>query len=124
MSFRDDYAADLCDERIAKVTLDKACRAYRAAHDRLTQMKMYADEFGVRLDDCRPVRHFEVVPGKPRRGNGRLIRHKVRTSAVISRRIKHWSLWGFQQHLPLTCLYIWVACVGTLRSHGWQTLAM
>lgn len=65
MSFRDDYAAALCDERIAKATLDEACRAYQAAYDRLTQMKMYAAEFGVRLDDCRPVRHLEVVPDEP-----------------------------------------------------------
>lgn len=80
MSFRDDYAAALRDEQRAKDSVNEARRAHKAAKERLAQLRKYAEEFEVNLDDDKPAgteddgntpestegskpkRHLEVVP--------------------------------------------------------------
>lgn len=69
MSFRDDYAAALRDEQQAKDTVNEARRAHKAAKERLAQLRKYAKEFEVKLDDDKPA-GTEDDGDTPKNGDG------------------------------------------------------
>ena len=69
MSFRDDYAAALRDEQQAKDSVNEARRAHKAAKERLAQLRKYAKEFEVKLDDDKPA-GTEDDGDTPKNGDG------------------------------------------------------
>ena len=69
MSFRDDYAAALRDEQRAKDSVNEARRAHKAAKERLAQLRKYAKEFEVKLDDDKPA-GTEDDGDTPKNGDG------------------------------------------------------
>lgn len=69
MSFRDDYAAALRDEQRAKDSVNEARRAHKAAKERLAQLRKYAEEFEVNLDDDKPA-GTEDDGDTPKSGDG------------------------------------------------------
>jgi len=69
MSFRDDYAAALRDEQQAKDTVNEARRAHKATKERLAQLRKYAKEFEVKLDDDKPA-GTEDDGDTPKNGDG------------------------------------------------------
>ena len=69
MSFRDEYAAALRDEQRAKDSVNEARRAHKAAKERLAQLRKYAKEFEVKLDDDKPA-GTEDDGDTPKNGDG------------------------------------------------------
>ena len=69
MFFRDDYAAALRDEQRAKDSVNEARRAHKAAKERLAQLRKYAKEFEVKLDDDKPA-GTEDDGDTPKNGDG------------------------------------------------------
>lgn len=65
MSFLEDYEAALCEEQRIKEELNRLRREHKGAKERVTQMREYAEEFGVNLDGDAPPTAGEDKPAKP-----------------------------------------------------------
>ena len=70
MSFIEDYDAALREEERVKEELNKLRREHKAAKERVTQMREYAEEFGVHLDGDEPPAAGGDKPAKPSEPDG------------------------------------------------------